>query len=235
MRPPRLAPARSRRPPPSAGSAAACSWPAWSSSPSATTSRPRRPQSPPRRPPRGRSRPTPAATRSSPCTTGSRRPWSTSTASGPSSPADADPFRRVRHPDAARQRHGHRHRHRPPRLHPHQPPRRRGRQQPPRPPARRHRPHRPRHRPATRRPTWPSSRSTRPGRCRSCRSARRRDLMVGETVIAIGNAYGYEHTVTDGRVSLQGPRRDAQQGHVLQGPDPDRAPRSTPATAAARC
>src|SRR5207237_8533468 len=27
------------------------------------------------------------------------------------------------------------------------------------------------------------------------------DLMVGETVIAIGNAYGYEHTVTLGIVS----------------------------------
>jgi serine protease Do len=30
------------------------------------------------------------------------------------------------------------------------------------------------------------------------------DLMVGEPVIAIGNAYGYEHTVTDGRVSFKG-------------------------------
>jgi len=30
------------------------------------------------------------------------------------------------------------------------------------------------------------------------------DLMVGEPVIAIGNAYGYEHTVTDGRVSYKG-------------------------------
>ena len=29
------------------------------------------------------------------------------------------------------------------------------------------------------------------------------DLMVGESVIAIGNAYGYEHSVTDGRVSLK--------------------------------
>src|SRR5438105_6032770 len=27
------------------------------------------------------------------------------------------------------------------------------------------------------------------------------DLMVGETVIAIGNAYGYEHTVTVGVIS----------------------------------
>ena len=27
------------------------------------------------------------------------------------------------------------------------------------------------------------------------------DLMVGETVIAIGNAYGYEHTVSAGVVS----------------------------------
>ena len=30
------------------------------------------------------------------------------------------------------------------------------------------------------------------------------DLMVGESVIAIGNAYGYEHTVTSGRVSFKG-------------------------------
>jgi serine protease Do len=30
------------------------------------------------------------------------------------------------------------------------------------------------------------------------------DLMVGEPVIAIGNAFGYEHTVTDGRVSFKG-------------------------------
>ena len=30
------------------------------------------------------------------------------------------------------------------------------------------------------------------------------DLMVGESVIAIGNAYGYEHSVTDGRVSYKG-------------------------------
>jgi serine protease Do len=30
------------------------------------------------------------------------------------------------------------------------------------------------------------------------------DLMVGEAVIAIGNAYGYEHSITDGRVSYKG-------------------------------
>ncbi len=30
------------------------------------------------------------------------------------------------------------------------------------------------------------------------------DLMVGEAVIAIGNAYGYEHSLTDGRVSFKG-------------------------------
>jgi len=30
------------------------------------------------------------------------------------------------------------------------------------------------------------------------------DLMVGEPVIAIGNAYGYEHTVSNGRVSFKG-------------------------------
>ena len=48
------------------------------------------------------------------------------------------------------------------------------------------------------------------------------DLMVGETVIAIGNAYGYEHTVTVGIVSAI--KRDVtpEQGHVVQGADPDR-------------
>src|SRR5262249_61702670 len=30
------------------------------------------------------------------------------------------------------------------------------------------------------------------------------DLVRGEPVIAIGNAFGYEHTVTDGRVSFKG-------------------------------
>lgn len=30
------------------------------------------------------------------------------------------------------------------------------------------------------------------------------DLMVGESVVAIGNAFGYEHTVTHGRVSFKG-------------------------------
>lgn len=30
------------------------------------------------------------------------------------------------------------------------------------------------------------------------------DLMIGEPVIAIGNAYGYEHTVSNGRVSFKG-------------------------------
>ena len=48
------------------------------------------------------------------------------------------------------------------------------------------------------------------------------DLMVGETVIAIGNAYGYEHTVSVGIVSAAQARRDAQQGHVVQVADPDR-------------
>ncbi len=41
----------------------------------------------------------------------------------------------------------------------------------------------------------------RPRRCRRSRSARRRDLMVGETVITIGNAFGYENTVSVGIVS----------------------------------
>ena len=42
------------------------------------------------------------------------------------------------------------------------------------------------------------------------------DLMVGETVIAIGNAYGYEHTVTVGIVSAIQPRREPQQGSVYK-------------------
>ena len=31
------------------------------------------------------------------------------------------------------------------------------------------------------------------------------DLMAGETVIAVGNAYGYEHTVTRGIISAAAP------------------------------
>ena len=34
------------------------------------------------------------------------------------------------------------------------------------------------------------------------------DLMVGETVIAIGNAYGYEHTVTRRRRQRRQARRE---------------------------
>ncbi len=41
------------------------------------------------------------------------------------------------------------------------------------------------------------------------------DLMVGETVIAIGNAYGYEHTVSVGVVERDQARRDPEQGDVL--------------------
>ena len=44
--------------------------------------------------------------------------------------------------------------------------------------------------------------------------------MVGEAVIAIGNAYGYEHSVTD-LSAVQGPRCDPEQGNGLQGADPD--------------
>ena len=48
------------------------------------------------------------------------------------------------------------------------------------------------------------------------------DLMVGETVIAIGNAYGYEHTVTRGIVSAI--HRDVTLNKEMsyKAPDPDR-------------
>ena len=42
------------------------------------------------------------------------------------------------------------------------------------------------------------------------------DLMVGETVVAIGNAYGYEHTVSSGIVSALKRRCDPQQRGLLQ-------------------
>jgi serine protease Do len=41
-----------------------------------------------------------------------------------------------------------------------------------------------------------------------------RDLMTGETVIALGNAYGYEHTVTSGIVSAQ--HRNVQVNETQQ-------------------
>ena len=42
-----------------------------------------------------------------------------------------------------------------------------------------------------------------------------KDLQVGETVVAIGNAYGYDHTVTVGVVQRGWPRRHPQQGCSL--------------------
>ena len=48
------------------------------------------------------------------------------------------------------------------------------------------------------------------------------DLMEGEPVIAIGNAYGYEHTVTRGIISALEPRRPGQRHTDLRQPDPDR-------------
>ena len=61
------------------------------------------------------------------------------------------------------------------------------------------------------------------------------DLMVGETVVAIGNAYGYEHTVTVGVVSAIRPRRHAQQGNVVQVTDPDRRQHQPRQLRRARC
>jgi serine protease Do len=51
------------------------------------------------------------------------------------------------------------------------------------------------------------------------------DLMIGETVLALGNAYGYEHTVTRGIVSalhrdveVSGPTRGGLPDEVAKGP-----------------
>ena len=60
------------------------------------------------------------------------------------------------------------------------------------------------------------------------------DLMVGESVIAIGNAYGYEHTVTDGRVSFKGRDVTLNKDMCYKGLIQTSAP-STPATPAGRC
>ena len=46
--------------------------------------------------------------------------------------------------------------------------------------------------------------------------------MTGETVIAVGNAYGYEHTVTAGIDQRAAPRRAGQRYAELRRSDPDR-------------
>src|SRR5690606_783552 len=43
------------------------------------------------------------------------------------------------------------------------------------------------------------------------------DLMVGETVIAIGNPFGYQHTVTAGVVSALGRTLPVTEQHSLKG------------------
>ena len=48
------------------------------------------------------------------------------------------------------------------------------------------------------------------------------DLMPGETVIAVGNAYGYEHTVTRGIVSALAPGGPGERRPILRRPDSDR-------------
>ena len=53
------------------------------------------------------------------------------------------------------------------------------------------------------------------------------DLMVGETVVAVGNAYGYPDTVSVGVISAIRSPCDAQQGHDLQEPHPDRRRRQS--------
>jgi len=42
------------------------------------------------------------------------------------------------------------------------------------------------------------------------------DLMVGETVVAIGNPFGYSHTVTSGVISATGRNIDVQEGVVFR-------------------
>ena len=58
--------------------------------------------------------------------------------------------------------------------------------------------------------------------------------MVGESVIAIGNAYGYEHSVTDGRVSYKGRDVTLNKEMGYKGLIQTSA-RSIPATPAGRC
>ena len=60
------------------------------------------------------------------------------------------------------------------------------------------------------------------GRCRRSTIGTSSDLMVGETVITIGNAFGYENTVSVGNRQRPASRRHALRRPGLPQPDPDR-------------
>ena len=87
------------------------------------------------------------------------------------------------------------------RLHRHQLPRRPRRREPPRDAARRLGVRRPRSSRSTAAKTWRSSRSNRQQPLTVMPFGTSSDLMLAEDVLAIGNAFGYEHTVTRGIIS----------------------------------
>ena len=109
-----------------------------------------------------------------------------------------------------------------PRLHLDQPSRGRRRPRDPGHPGRRPAVTSPSWSPATWKPTWPSSRSTPRTPLPVMPIGTSSDLMPGETVIAVGNAYGYEHTVTRGIVSALHRAVQVSDAQYLRQPDPDR-------------
>ena len=59
--------------------------------------------------------------------------------------------------------------------------------------------------------------------------------MQGETVVAVGNAFGYDFTVTRGIVSALHRAVQINDAQYLRRPDPDRRAASIRATRAGRC